>query len=246
MSKVNIMGVMVDKVTMNEAMDKVMEFLKSDKLNPIYTPNPEFIMNAIKDEEFKTILNKGSLVIPDGIGVVYASKIFKNSVPERVAGYDLIQNMFDKIKDTEYKVYFWGSKEETVKLAIEKMKEKHSGLKIVGYRNGYFKPEDEEGIIQDINNSLADIVLVAQGSPRQEKMIERYKEKLNAKIAIGCGGVLDGMAGVVKRAPVAFQKMGLEWFYRLLKEPKRIGRMMKLPEFMIIAIKEKKKWRKMQ
>ncbi|OGO83922.1 MAG: N-acetylmannosaminyltransferase [Clostridiales bacterium GWE2_32_10] len=241
MDKVNILGVNIDKVTMNEAINRVMGFLDSDKLNTVYTPNPEFIMNARDDEEFKKILNEGDLVIPDGIGVVYASRILGNPVSERVPGYELTENILKGIKDKKYTAYFLGSKGDTAKLAAENMMQKYTGLKVAGYRDGYFKVEEEERIIDEINRLEVDYLVVGLGSPKQEQFIYRNKQKLKVKVAIGNGGTLDIMAGKVKRAPVIFQKLGLEWLYRLLKEPTRFKRMLKLPQFMWIVIMTKNK-----
>ena len=241
MDKVNILGVNIDKVTMNEAINRVMGFLDSDKLNTVYTRNPEFIMNARDDEEFKKILNEGDLVIPDGIGVVYASRILGNPVSERVPGYELTENILKGIKDKKYTAYFLGSKGDTAKLAAENMMQKYTGLKVAGYRDGYFKVEEEERIIDEINRLEVDYLVVGLGSPKQEQFIYRNKQKLKVKVAIGNGGTLDIMAGKVKRAPVIFQKLGLEWLYRLLKEPTRFKRMLKLPQFMWIVIMTKNK-----
>lgn len=234
---VDVLGVSISNVTMNEARNKVKEFVKSDKFHSIYTPNPEIVMLAKNDPEFHQILEGADLVVPDGIGVVIASKIKKNPLPERVAGYDLVQNtMQDAVKEG-YKYYFFGSKPGISEEAAVKMRETYPGIEIVGTRNGYFKPEDEAEIIADINASGANILLVALGAPKQEKWIEANKHLMpNVRVAIGVGGSLDVMSGNVKRAPKAFQKLGLEWFYRLLKEPTRFKRMLVLPEFLIKVI----------
>ncbi len=234
---VDVLGVSISNVTMEEARNKVKEFVKSDSFHSIYTPNPEIVMLAKNDAAFHQILEEADLVVPDGIGVVIASKIKKNPLPERVAGYDLVQNtMKDAVKEG-YKYYFFGSKPGTSEAAAEKMRETYPGIQIVGTRNGYFKPEDEAEIIADINNSGANILLVALGAPKQEKWIEANKHLMpNVRVAVGVGGSLDVMSGNVKRAPEVFQKLGLEWFYRLLKEPTRFKRMLVLPEFLIKVI----------
>lgn len=239
MSKtVDVFGVSISKITMEEARVKVREFVKSNQFHSIYTPNPEIIMLAKKDASFHQILEEADLVVPDGIGVVIASKIKKGEkLPERVAGYDLVQNtMKDAVKEG-YKYYFFGSKPGISEKAAIKMRETYPGIQIVGTRDGYFKPEDEEKIIEDINKSGANILLVALGAPKQEKWIEAHKHLLpNIRVAIGVGGSFDVMSGNVKRAPLAFQKLGLEWFYRLLQEPTRFKRMLVLPEFLIKVI----------
>lgn len=235
--KVDVLGVSISNVTMNEATAKVREFVKSDECHSIYTPNPEIVMLAKDDPKFHQILEEADLVVPDGIGVVIASKIKKTPLPERVAGYDLVQNTMKEATTQGYKYYFFGSKPGISQQAAEKMRETYPGIQIVGTRDGYFKPEDEEAIIEDINASGANILLVALGAPKQEKWIEANKHRLpNVRVAVGVGGSLDVMSGNVKRAPEAFQKLGLEWFYRLLKEPTRFKRMLVLPKFLIKVV----------
>jgi len=243
MSKtVDVLGVSISKVTMSEARSKVAEFVKSNDFHTIYTPNPEIVMLATQDSAFHEILEKADLVVPDGIGVVIASKLKKGeTLPERVAGYDLVQSTMKEAVKEGYKYYFFGSKPGISDEAAVKMRETYPGIEIVGTHNGYFKPEDEAEIIADINASGANILLVALGAPRQEKWIEANKHLMpNVRVAIGVGGSLDVMSGNVKRAPIAFQKLGLEWFYRLLKEPTRFKRMLVLPKFLIKVIFYKK------
>lgn len=236
--RIDVFGVSISNITMEQARAKVKEFVKSNKCHSIYTPNPEIIMLAKEDAAFHQILEEADLVVPDGIGVVIASRIKKGEkLPERVAGYDLVQNtMKDAVKEG-YKYYFFGSKPGISEQAAVKMREAYPGIQIVGTRDGYFKPEDEESILADINASGANILLVALGAPKQEKWIEANKHRLpNVRVAVGVGGSLDVMSGNVKRAPLAFQKLGLEWFYRLLKEPTRFKRMLVLPKFLIKVI----------
>lgn len=236
--QVRVLGVPISKVTMNEAREKIKGFVKEEGFHQVITPNPEIVMLAKQDPDFHQIIEHADLVVPDGIGVVIASKLKKGEkLTERVAGYDLVQNtMKDAVKEG-YKYYFLGSKPGVSELAAEKMRETYPGIQIVGTRDGYFKPEDEEQIIKEINASGANILLVALGAPRQEKwMNEHGKEMPQVKVAIGVGGSLDVMSGTVKRAPMTFQKLGLEWFYRLITQPTRFIRMLILPKFLIKVI----------
>lgn len=235
---VSVLGVPISKVTMEEATHKIREFVKSDSFHSVITPNPEIIMLAKDDPAFHQIIEEADLVVPDGIGVVIASKLKKgNKLTERVAGYDLVQNTMKDATSEGYKYYFFGSKPGISEMAAEKMRATYPGIQIVGTRNGYFKPEDEEEIIEDINRSGANILLVALGAPKQEKWMTQNSSKMpNVKVAIGVGGSLDVMSGNVKRAPLAFQKLGLEWFYRLLKQPSRFIRMLVLPKFLLKVI----------
>lgn len=237
--KIKILDVNIDNITMTGAVRRLLGYLKSSGVKCVYTPNPEFIMTAQKDNEFKKILNEADLVVPDGIGIVIASKIIKKRLPERVAGYDMLQNLFKEIKDKDYNVYMFGAAPGVAELAADKMRNEHNGINIVGTRNGYFKDHETKDIIKDINDKKTDILLVGFGAPKQEKWIYDNKDKLDCKICVGIGGSLDGMAGTVKRAPIIFQKLGLEWFYRLLRQPTRIKRMIKLPLFIIDVYKHK-------
>ena len=246
MKTVEILEVPISRVTMDEAINIVDGFVKSDSFHAVYTPNPEIVMLAKKNPKFMEVVKKADLVVPDGIGVVIASKLQKGAkLPERVAGYDLVQNTMKKAAQEGYKYYFFGSKPGVADRAAEKMREAYPGIQIVGTRDGYFKPEDEAQIVKDINDSGANILLVALGAPKQEMWIEAHREMLpHVRVAVGVGGSLDGMAGIVKRAPIAFQKLGLEWFYRLLKQPSRFVRMLVLPQFLIEVLLNKGKSKK--
>jgi N-acetylglucosaminyldiphosphoundecaprenol N-acetyl-beta-D-mannosaminyltransferase len=233
---VDIVGIKVDKVNFIEAQDRVKEFLESNSLNMIFTPNSEILLDAVKDIELGNILNDAQLVIPDGIGVVIASKFYGTPLTERVTGVDLIDKILEQGAEKGSKVFLLGANQESVELAAEKVKEKYKGINVVGIRNGYFSEDEEEQIVEQISNSQADIVLVGLGAPKQEKFIYKYKDKLNIKIAIGCGGGIDILSGTVKRAPEFYQKAGLEWFYRLMKQPSRFMRMTKLPKFILLAL----------
>ncbi len=226
------MDVPINKVTMEEATKQVVQYLKGSGQHTVFTPNPEIIMDAQKDQAFMEILQKADLVVADGIGVVIASKILKGPrLPERVGGFDLMQNVLREIKDQDINIYFLGSQPGVAKEAAKNMRVKYPNIKIVGTRDGYFKAEDEKKIIEEIKSLKVDLLLVGLGAPRQEKWINANLEALGVKVAVGVGGSLDVMAGVVKRAPQMYQKLGLEWFYRLVTNPKRAKRMMNLPVF---------------
>ena len=206
----------------------------------IFTPNPEIIMCAKEDSELKDILNSADICTADGIGVVYASKILKQPVPGRVAGFDLVCALLESLAKTGEGVFLFGAKPGVADTAKERMGEKYSGINVVGTRDGYFKPEDEAEIVEQINASGAKLLLVCLGAPKQEKWIAKYKDKLNVGLCMGVGGTLDVFAGTAKRAPKLFIKLNLEWLYRLMKQPKRIGRYAALPKFMFAVKKEKK------
>ncbi len=243
MDKVNILGVHVDMVNISQATDCIMRFLDEDKFHAVYTPNSEIIMLAYKDEKFCKLLNNADLLTADGIGVVHASKILKKPISERAAGYDIARQVLQKMNYTNHKLFLFGGKPGVAEEAKKKLLEEYTDLNIVGTRNGYFKPEEEAEIVEEINNSGADIVFVCLGAPKQEQWIERNRDALKVRVAMGIGGSLDVFAGKVERAPEIFCKTGMEWFYRLCKEPWRIGRMMELPKFAATVIAKGKKYK---
>ncbi len=244
MEKINILGVNVDKVTNTEAVDAVMHMLDAPGNHAVFTPNSEIILMGYKDEEFCDMLNCADLLTADGIGVVYASKILKNPLKERVAGYDVACGVLDKIAESGHRLYLFGGKPGVAELAEGKIKEKYPLLNIVGRRNGYFSPEETDGIIDDINASGADLVFVCLGAPTQEKWISKNMHKLSCHVMMGIGGSLDVFAGMVERAPDVWCNLGLEWMYRLIKEPWRIGRMMALPKFGFTVLFKGKRYKK--
>lgn len=236
---IKVLDVTIDDLTMDEAVSSAIGFFDDGKKHYICTPNPEIVMAAKDDLKLKEILNNADMVVPDGIGVVWASKYSESKLKERVPGFELTLNLFDKLKDTDKKVFFFGGAPGVAEEAAKKMTEKYKGLKIAGTRNGYFNKEEEKDIISEINRSGADLLLVGLGAPKQEKWIYENKDLLCAKVYIGIGGSFDVMAGNVKRAPKVFQRLGLEWFYRLITQPTRFKRMLKLPLFVIEVLKNK-------
>ena len=246
---INILNVLIDNVTMKEAINKILFFLcsKEDKVHTIYTPNAEIIMTAKRDIELKNILNDASLLIADGAGVVIASKILSTPLPERVAGFDLISNLFNtssnKNSNNKLKYFLFGGKPGIAEKAASNILIKYNYVEIVGCLHGYYekenKDEDKNNIIEIINSSGADILLVALGAPKQEKWIHKNKNFLKTKICIGVGGSFDIFASVSTRAPRFFCENNLEWLYRLYKEPWRFIRMLDLPKFIFFIILKK-------
>ena len=229
METVNILGVHVNKYTMQEAVEVASSLMETEDLSMIFTPNSEIILYASNNPEFSEVLNKGDMIIPDGIGVVYGAKILRNPIKERVAGYDLVCNLFYVMAEKGQSVYLLGAKPGIAEKAAETLAEKYPELVIAGTHDGYFK--DDEEVIADINKCAPDFLMVCLGFPKQENWIYNNREKLNAKLAIGAGGCLDVFAGTVQRAPEFYCKHGIEWLYRLIKQPSRFVRMLALPKF---------------
>ena len=188
---------------------------------------------ALHDESFRAILNGASLVLPDGAGVVLGAKILKTPLKEKVAGIDFAANLLGVLEETGGRLYLLGGKPSIAEQAAENMKKTHPKLCICGTADGYFK--DEAPVIARINEARADVVFVCLGAPKQEHFMHDHRAELNVRLMIGLGGSLDGFAGTVRRAPKWMIRLQLEWLYRLLREPSRIGRMMRLPKFVFAA-----------
>lgn len=231
-NRIDVLGVGFDNVTMDEAILKCEEMLAGNKANLVVTPNPEIVMKAREDEEYMKIINEASLVIPDGIGIIKGANILNTPLKERVAGYDLICNLLEKYKDGSKSFYFWGSKPGVAEIAKQKMEEKYPNIKILGADDGYFDDAKKAKIIAKLADLKPDILLLGIGFPKQEKLIHSLLPQKLFKIAIGCGGSIDVLSGTVKRAPKLFIKLHIEWSWRLIKQPSRIGRMMVLPKFL--------------
>lgn len=247
MKKLDMLGIQVDKVNMAEAIKKVIEFENNEKTSIIVTPNSEIIMQAKKDPELFSIINGADMVIPDGIGIVIASKILKDPLQERVTGIDLMEEILKYANKNQKSIYILGSKIGVADKAAQNISEKYPNLKIAGTHHGYFKgfhlgiknhPEEKK-VLDEINQVKPDFLFTAFGAPKQEKWMNEYKEILDVKVAIGVGGSIDVYAGEVKRAPKIYQKLCLEWFYRLVKEPWRYKRMLEIPKFLIQVIAKK-------
>ena len=231
--RVNILGVDVDAVTMAEAVDVVRRAMDTRAGVMVATANAEMLMRATHDEELRRILNASALVVPDGAGTVWAARHLGHAMPERVAGYDLAQELLRCAPAEGRCVYFFGSAPGVAEKAKAKAEQLYPGIEIVGVRNGFFSPADNAAIIAEIRAACPDLLLVALGVPKQEKWIAAHLAELDVPVAIGVGGTLDVMAGVMKRAPLWMQKAKLEWLFRGLMQPKRAGRLLALPKFVL-------------
>jgi N-acetylglucosaminyldiphosphoundecaprenol N-acetyl-beta-D-mannosaminyltransferase len=238
--QVTIMDVPVDRVTLQGAYDIFQGLMEACDCNIIVTPNTEIVMEAQKDPTLLKVIEDADLVIPDGIGLIYASKIQGTGLTERVTGVDLMLKVLEYCHLHHKRIFLLGGKPGVAEKAGENIVTRFSNVKIAGVRDGYFKIEDDPSIIEEINTSGADILFTALGAPKQEKWMDQYRNALNVKVAMGVGGSVDIWAGTVERAPEIYQKLGLEWFYRLMKEPWRYKRMMVLPKFMIKVLLSRK------
>ena len=243
--KIDILGVKIDSVTKEEAVAILKKYLDSDFAHQVVTPNPEFIMAAQRDEEFKEILNNSSLAIADGFGLKLASWYLKQPFKERIAGVDFIRSLTQLLQNEKKSIYLLGAGAGVAKEAAQKLKKQYFHLKIVGaescLKNN--KMISDEEIIRNINLKSPQVLLVAFGAPKQEKWIARNLSKLNTiRIAMGVGGAFDFISGRVKRAPVLIRKLGLEWLFRFIIQPWRVKRIFTAAiKFPWAVIKSRKK-----
>lgn len=222
--KTDIMTLLFDNITLQEAVDTAISCAKANENCMVVTPNAEIAYRAKTDARLKAIINSAKLVLPDGVGVVLASKIIGKPLKGKVAGVEFAEQL---VAQTNLPIFLLGGKPGVADLAAKNLKAKYPTCNICGTADGYFK---EDGTAIDaVNASGAKIVLVCLGAPRQEFFIDDNKDKLMPAVMAGLGGSLDVFAGTVKRAPDIFVKLGLEWFYRLLKQPSRFKRMLSLP-----------------
>ena len=237
--RVDVLGVAFDNVTMDEAVDKAMAFLEEDRPHLAATPNPEIVQRAGRDPEYAEVLRQADLVIPDGIGVVYAARILGRPLKGRVPGIDLASALMERMARTGKRLFLLGAKPGVAEQAAVKLQAEHPGLVVCGSHDGYF--QEDGPVVEAIRTARADVVFVCLGFPRQEKWIAAHGGETGARLLIGLGGSLDVFAGRVKRAPAWFQNHGLEWFYRLCKDPRRARRMVKLPLFLVHVEREKRR-----
>lgn len=225
----------------NEDKESFMKYIeKYDKVN-IISGNPEVLLNGTNDEMLKESFKRDtSIIIPDGVGTVLASKILKYPIKEKIAGIDVVKEVLIRCEENNKPVYFLGSEEEIVLKCIDNIKIQYPKLNIAGYHNGYFNMNSCDDIIQDIKSREVYAIFVAMGSPRQEIFINKIIDDCNIKIFMGVGGVFDVFAGKVNRAPKWMISCGLEWLYRVIKEPFRIKRLGAIPKFLLKCITYKK------
>ena len=239
---VKILDVPVHPLMMGEAVSVLEESITSGEQAFVVTANAEIIMMCQEDAGYKKIVSQDAqLVLPDGAGAVWAGRHLGNKVPERVAGFDLYCQLLDKAAQKGYKAFFFGGSHGIAEAAKAKSEELYPGVQVVGCRNGYFKEEESQAIIDEINASGADMLFAALGAPKQEKWLVRYREQLKPKILMGIGGSFDVFAGKMERAPKWMQDASLEWLFRLYKQPSRFMRMMALPKFVLKVVFSGKK-----
>ena len=235
--KIDVLGVNFDSLTPDEAARRGAELLAAPGFHYAVTPNPEFLLTAERDDLFRSILNGADLVLPDGIGVVYSAKLLGTPLQGRVTGVGFAADMLAALNETGGRLFLLGAKPGVAEEAGRRIAAQYPALTVCGTQDGYFSEEENDRVLQTIRDAAPDLIFVCLGAPKQEKWIARFGPQTGAHLAVGLGGVLDVYAGVAQRAPEAYQKLGIEWLYRLTKEPKRIGRMARLPLVLVKAAK---------
>ena len=237
--RINVLGVGFDNVTMGEAVDRGMELLHSPGTHYVVTPNPEIVEICRENLAARQAVNAADLVLPDGIGVVKGAGMLGTPLKEKVPGIEFAAGLMERMAAEGLSLYLLGAKPGVAEAAGERLAAKYPGLKIAGTHDGYF--QEDGPVAEEIRQSGADAVFVCLGAPKQELWMARNAQATGAKLLCGLGGSLNIFAGTAERAPKFWCDHGLEWFYRLCKEPWRLGRMMKLPLFLIHVKREKRK-----
>ncbi|MFJ8234709.1 WecB/TagA/CpsF family glycosyltransferase [Ureibacillus sp. NPDC094379] len=236
--KEKVLGIQVNTENYDELIPKVFERIETKEKSLIVAINPEKIIKAKEDPALKKLLNEAEFQIPDGIGVILASKIQKGQITSRVTGVDMMLRLCQEAAKRKKPIFLYGGKPGVADKAADKLRKLYPGIIVAGTQDGYEK--DQNKVIEKINEAKPDLLFVAMGSPKQENWINANRDQLHPTIYQGVGGSFDVLAGTVKRAPEAFQKVGMEWFYRLIKEPKRLKRQLALPLFLLEVARNSK------
>jgi len=222
--RVEIMGCTIDNLTMEETLYRVDDFIKEGGAHQHVVVNVDKIIKAHRDPVVMDIINRADLVNVDGMPVVWASRLLGTPLKCRVTGVDLFFSLVDRAEQKGWRVYFLGAREGVVCEVVRIMTQKHPALRVAGYRNGYWTPEEEQGVAEAIRAVRPELLFVAISSPKKELFLSKYQQEMGVPFAMGVGGTFDVVVGVTKRAPVWMQRIGFEWFYRFLQEPRRMFR----------------------
>ncbi|WP_257008370.1 WecB/TagA/CpsF family glycosyltransferase [Bacillus sp. FJAT-45350] len=233
--KVSILGVDFVNTTLSGMVTQLATHLDNEEKAFVVTANPEIVLHAHQNPSYKEVLQKASYVTADGIGVVKAAQLLGKPLPERVTGFDMFMQLLQLANEKSLSIYLLGAKDEVLQRAINKINEQFPNIKIVGSHHGFFDWE-KDGIDRQIKELKPDLVFVALGLPRQENWIAQHYNQFDKGVFMGIGGSFDVLAGEVNRAPEIWQKLNVEWLYRLVQEPTRWRRMLALPKFALKVV----------
>lgn len=232
----HILGLGIDRVTYDQALARIEGFIAAGGPHQVITLNPEFVVRSQQDPDFRQIINGADLVTPDGVGLLWAARWLGRSLPERVAGVDLVEKLAALSARRGYRLYFLGAAPGVAERAIEVLRGRYPGMVAVGAYSGSPDPQEEDGIGERVRQAQADVLFVAYGAPGQDKWLARNLPRLDVPVGVGVGGAFDFISGVRVRAPLWLQRIGLEWLHRLWREPWRWRRMLALPRFALLVL----------
>lgn len=236
--RVSLMGVPLDMVGFDEAVERVTRRIESGEGGLVVTLNPEMVMIAQRDAGLRDTLRRAALVVPDGVGIVWAARRLGHPLPGRVPGIELMESLLAKAEDRAWAVYCLGARPETLRRAVAAMSARFPGLKVAGARDGYFAPGEGKAVAQAIRASGARLLFMAMGVPREQRFWADEAALLNGIVAVGVGGSFDVWGGAARRAPGWMRRANVEWLYRLIREPSRWRRQRALPYFALRVIAE--------
>ena len=235
--RIEAWNVRLSPVTMDEALSAIDDFVRSRSPHQIVTSDASAIVRAQRDTDLRRIMREADMVTADGAGVVVMARLLDLPIRERVPGCDMAYRICELSATRGYSLYLLGGEPGVAEKAAEHLVQRSPGLRIVGTQHGYFEPDEEPGIVEQIKVAQPDVLFVALGIPKQEKWIRRHMRTLGVPVCVGVGGSLDVIAGKVRRAPVWMQRCGLEWLYRTIREPRRLPRLAALPAFAIMTLR---------
>jgi N-acetylglucosaminyldiphosphoundecaprenol N-acetyl-beta-D-mannosaminyltransferase len=244
--RIKLFGVPIDHLNCSQVLEHLDRFVSEKKAHQVITPDTLAILRARTDKQYLDITKKADLVTPDGAGILWATAFLEEPLPERITGIDMINYICQLAVRKKYKIYLLGAERNVIEKAAKNLIERYPGINIVGYHHGYFdnsnstkndtSEENENIIIQEIKDKKPDFLLVGMGVPKQEFWIFKHKDELEVPVCIGIGGSFDVISGKIPRAPLWMQNHGMEWIYRLIREPKRIKRVIVLPYFIWLIL----------
>jgi N-acetylglucosaminyldiphosphoundecaprenol N-acetyl-beta-D-mannosaminyltransferase len=222
--KVTLFGVPIDNLTLVETLDRIDEMIRNGGTHQHVVVNVDKIVKLQADAELRKAILSCDLINADGQPIIWASRLLQRPIKERVTGVDLFAALIERSAQLGYRPFFLGARQEIVAHVVDILKSKHPHLKLAGWRNGYWKPEEEQSVVEEIRKTKPEILFVAMSSPKKELFLSAWKQQLSIPFVMGVGGTFDVVAGRVRRAPRWMQKYGFEWFFRLSQEPRRMWR----------------------
>ncbi len=238
-NRIRVLGVPVDRVTMSECLARIGLFVQSGQPHLIITADASGIVQAQSDPDLMSVYESADLVTPDSAGVLWAAKRQGEPLVERVSGVDIVDQVCRRSSEFGWRIFFLGAAPGVAEEAAERLRLRHPGCNIVGTRHGFFPAESDEVVAAEVALSAPDVLFVGMGIPRQETFIRATQHLIGAKVALGVGGSFDVFSGKVKRAPKSFQRLRLEWLWRLAQNPKKIGKVMLLPRFVSLVLRNR-------